>query len=356
MKILHVITSLRTGGAEKLMVDLLPRLKARGLDVDLLLFDGTDPPFRRDIEAAGIRVFDLGTGGSVYSPVRMLKLIPYLRKYDIIHTHNTAPPLFAAIGGMAASAILCTTEHNTSNRRRRWKWYASVDRWMYNRYRRVICISKKAEDNLREFIGTSRAEILTVNNGIDVARYASAEPSPELEGIAPGSRKIIMVAGFRWEKDQDTLIMALKELPQRFHLFLVGDGVRRPELETIVRVENLADRVHFFGLRTDVPQLLHAADYVVMSSHFEGLSLSSVEGMSVGKPFLASDVDGLREVVKGAGVLFPHGDSKALANEIMVLENAPEKYISVADACRQRASQFDISKMVEAYAELYKSL
>lgn len=356
MKILHVITSLRTGGAEKLMVDLLPRLKARGLDVDLLLFDGTDTPFRRDIEAAGIRVFDLGTGGSVYSPVRLLKLIPYLRKYDIVHTHNTAPQLFVAIGSMAASAILCTTEHNTSNRRRRWKWYASVDRWMYNRYRRVICISKKAEDNLREFIGTSRAEILTINNGIDVARYASAEPSPELEGIAPGSRKIIMVAGFRWEKDQDTLIRSLKHLPSKFHLFLVGDGVRRPELEALATHENLADRVHFLGLRTDVPQLLHAADYVVMSSHFEGLSLSSVEGMSVGRPFLASDVDGLREVVKGAGVLFAHCDSEALANKVLALENSPEEYRSVADACRQRAAQYDISAMAENYASCYNKI
>lgn len=356
MKILHVITSLRTGGAEKLMVDLLPRLKDRGLDVDLLLFDGTDTPFRRDIEAAGVRVFDLGTGGSVYSPVRMLKLIPYLRKYDIIHTHNTAPQLFAAIGSMAASAILCTTEHNTSNRRRRWKWYASVDRWMYNRYHRVICISKKAEDNLREFIGTSRAEILTVNNGIDVARYASAEPSPELEGIAPGSRKIMMVAGFRWEKDQDTLIRSLKYLPSEFHLFLVGDGVRRPELEALAKNENLADRVHFLGLRTDVPQLLHAADYVVMSSHFEGLSLSSVEGMSVGSPFLASDVDGLREVVTGAGILFPHKDSETLAHQILQLEKSHESYTSVANACLDRASDFDISKMVEGYYRIYNPL
>lgn len=356
MKILHVITSLRTGGAEKLMVDLLPRLKAKGYDVDLLLFDGTDTPFRRDVEAAGIKVFDLGISGSVYSPLRLLKLTPYLKKYDIIHTHNTAPQLFTAIGSLVGCGILCTTEHNTSNRRRKWKWYALIDRWMYNRYKRVICISQKAEENLRQYIGQTRAEITTINNGVDVERYASAMQSADLEAIAPGSRKIIMVAGFRWEKDQDTLIKSLKELPQRFHLFLVGDGVRRPELETIVRVENLADRVHFFGLRTDVPQLLHAADYVVMSSHFEGLSLSSVEGMSVGKPFLASDVDGLREVVKGAGVLFPHGDSKALAKEIMALEDSPEKYRSVAHACRQRASQFDISKMVDSYAKLYKSL
>ena len=84
--------------------------------------------------------------------------------------------------------------------------------------------------------------------------------------------------------------------------------------------------------------------------------LQKQESNRVGKPFLASDVDGLREVVKGAGILFSHGDSKAVANEIMTLENSPEKYRSVADACRQRAAQFDISKMVDAYAELYKTL
>lgn len=356
MKILHVITSMRTGGAEKLMVDLLPRLKVKGIDVDLLLLDGTDTPFRRDVEAAGIRVFDLGKGGSVYSPLRLLKLIPYLRKYDVVHTHNTAPQLFAALGSVLCSVVLCTTEHNTSNRRRGWRWYAAIDRWMYGRYRHVVCISKKAEDNLRAYIRESKAQICTVNNGVDIAKYAAASPSAELERMAPGSRKIMMVAGFRWEKDQDTLIRALKNLPCQFHLFFVGDGVRRSESESLVRAENLVDRVHFLGLRTDVPELLHAADYIVMSSHFEGLSLSSVEGMSVGKPFLASDVDGLREVVDGAGVLFPHGDSTAFAKEIISLESSPERYRSVSAACRGRAARFDILEMTEGYTQIYRLL
>lgn len=246
--------------------------------------------------------------------------------------------------------------HTTSNRRRAWRWYAMVDRWMYGRYKRVICISQKAEDNLRLFIGHTQADISTVNNGVDIERYASAAPSLELDSIAPGSRKIIMVAGFRWEKDQDTIIKALRNLSPRFHLFLVGDGARRPDLEALSTTENVADRVHLLGIRSDVPALLHAADYVVMSSHFEGLSLSSVEGMSVGKPFLASDVDGLREVVGGAGILFPHRDSMTLADEIMSLEDSPEKYHSVAFVCRERASHYDISKMVEGYSRIYNSL
>lgn len=356
MKILHVITSLRTGGAEKLMIDLLPRLMQRGHQVDLLLFDGTDTPFKREAEQAGIKVFDLGIGGSVYSPLRLLKLIPFLKNYDIIHTHNTAPQFFVAIASCFKRAKLVTTEHGGSNRRRSIHGFKIIDKWMYRHYDNVICIAEKTQKNLLDYLGTPLPGVVTINNGVDIARYADAIPSKELESIAPGSRKIMMVAGFRWEKDQDTLIKALKYLPAQFHLFLVGDGVRRPELEALVKAENLLDRVHFLGLRSDVPQLLHAADYVVMSSHFEGLSLSSVEGMSVGKPFLASDVDGLREVVKGAGILFPYQDSETLAKEIISLASSPQKYKVIAEACGCRSLCYDISAMVAAYARCYDEI
>lgn len=356
MKILHVITSLRTGGAEKLMVGLLPRLKAKGFDADLCVFNGQRTAFYEELLQKGICITDFGEGNGVYN----IKNIPRLRKlmkhYDIIHTHNTAPQLFAALANVGLGRKLVTTEHNTSNRRRAWKGYTAVDRWMYNRYNHVICISQKAEDNLRHYIGGCKAGILTINNGIDIAGYAAAEASDELEGLAPGSRRIIMVAGFRAQKDQDTLIRALKLLPGTFHLFLVGDGARRKEIETLTTELNLRNRVHLMGIRSDVPALLHAADYVVMSSHYEGLSLSSVEGMCVGRPFLASDVDGLREVVSGAGILFPHGGSAALAAEILKLENSPEQYKAVADVCGRRAADYDISKMVEGYERIYKQL
>ncbi|MDE6119737.1 MAG: glycosyltransferase, partial [Muribaculaceae bacterium] len=353
MKILHVITSLRTGGAEKLMVDLLPRLKAKGLEVDLLLFDGSDTPFRQEIESKGIKVFDLGVGGSVYSPLRLLKLILFLKNYHVVHTHNTAPQLYGAIASFFKRVKLVTTEHGGSNRRRAIKGFRTIDKWMYRQYDNVICIAEKTKENLLNYLGVDLPGVVTINNGVDIARYANALPSEELEAIAPDSRKIMMVAGFRWEKDQDTLIKAVVELPDHFHLFLVGDGVRRPELEALAYQSGISDRVHFLGMRSDVDNLLHAVDYIVMSSHFEGLSLSSVEGMSVGKPFLASDVDGLREVVQGAGILFPHEDPKALAEEIMQLENSSELYKSISTSCYERAWQFDLNEMVEGYFNIY---
>ncbi len=356
MRILHVITSLYTGGAEKLMVDLLPRLRDCGYEVDLCIFNGEKTPFYNELAEKNIHIIDFGEHNGVYNFKNILRLRKLMKRYSIIHTHNTSPQLFAALANYGIDTKLVTTEHGGSNRRRSWKWYAAVDRWMYSRYRKVICISQKAEDNLREFIGESKAEVLTINNGVDVNKYASATPSAELESIAPGSRKIIMVAGFRWEKDQDTIIKALTHMPENFHLFLVGDGVRRKECEALAAHTGVAERVHFLGIRSDVPALLHAADYVVMSSHFEGLSLSSVEGMSVGKPFLASDVDGLREVVYGAGILFPHSNAEALAAEILKLDSSTELYKAVADACRQRCLQFDISKMTDGYCKIYDSL
>ena len=355
MKILHIITSLHTGGAEKLIIDLTPRLRELGHSVDVLLFDGSDTPFKQQLVAAGITILELGKGGSVYNPLHIFNFIPIIRQYDIIHTHNTAPQLFAAIANILGKTKLITTEHSTDNRRRHLWWYKPIDRFMYNQYKEVICISDQAEENLRNYIGKCRANITTIYNGVDIQKYATAQPSNELNNIAPNCKKIIMVAGFRYQKDQDTLIRATALLPQEFHTFLVGDGERREVCENLAIAEELSDRVHFMGIRMDVPELLKAADYIVMSSHWEGLSLASIEGMSVGKPFLASDVDGLREMTTNAGVLFQHQNATQLAEEIKVLDKNTAKYQQIAQQCFDKAKLFDISIMAEKYNAIYKS-
>lgn len=353
MKILYIITSLHTGGAEKLIVDLTPRLRKIGHSVDVLLFDGSDTPFKQQLVTSGIRIIELSKGGAVYNPMHIFKLIPIIRKYDIIHTHNTAPQLFTAIANLFCNKTLITTEHTTTNRRRDWWWYKPIDRFMYSQYKEVICISDQAEENLRNYIGKCRANITTIYNGVDVQKYATAHPSNDLNMIAPNCKKIIMVAGFRYQKDQDTLIRATALLPQNFHTYLVGDGERREVCENLAISEGVADRVHFMGIRMDVPKLLKAADYVVMSSHWEGLSLASIEGMSVGKPFLASDVDGLREMTINAGILFQHQNAVQLAEKIMMLDESPSKYQQIAQQCFDKAKLFDISIMAEKYNNVY---
>lgn len=345
------------GGAEKLVSEIVPMLRNKGHDVDVCLFDGVETAFKRALTAEGVTVYTLGVNCNVYNPIFIFKLAKLMRRYDVVHTHNTAPQLFAAIGSVLCSVVLVTTEHNTSNRRRDWKWYALIDKWMYSRYKKVICISDSTETNLREFINERSGKISTIYNGINIGRYASALPVDKTQITKYPDRKIVtMVAGFRYQKNQETLIRAMKHLRVDAELWLIGDGERRPIIEQCINDNNLSEHVRLLGVRSDIPSLLKAADIVVQSSHWEGFGLAAVEGMAAGKPVIASDVEGLAQVVEGAGLLFPRGDDMALAKIINDLLTNDYYYKEIADKCFERAQMYDIQKMVDSYNNLYKSL
>lgn len=360
MKILHIITSLYTGGAEKLMVDLLPRMKGVGHDVELCVFCGDRTPFYEQLEEYGIKIHSFYAGMKhLYNPLNIYKLywLIHTNQYDIVHTHNTAPQLFAALVSVLCKTTLVTTEHNTTNRRRDKVYLKPFDNWMYGRYSQIICISDQAEENYLQYLGDGKNErVCTIYNGIDYNRYSSAKPADDVRSI--GSIIITNVAAFRPQKDQPTLIKAMQDLPDKYHLCLVGGGddQRKELLETIITELGLCDRVHLLGLRSDVPEVLAASDYVVMCSHYEGLSLSSLEGMASGKPFLADNVDGLCEIVEGNGVLFEHEDAKGFANTVMKLDCDKVYREQVIKQCQTKASNYDISVMVKKYLNVYEGI
>ena len=359
MKILHVITSLRVGGAEMLMGSLLPQLKQKGYEVSLYVFLGIRTPISEQLEAAGITLIMGDATSSVYHPKHIYKLRKLLPQYDIIHTHNTAPQLFTAIANMRVHRPLVTTEHSTNNRRRHIYCFRKIDRWMYQQYQHVICISEICRKNLMDYLGYDIANVCVINNGIDTKHFMNATASAEYNHHTLGAQNIVInVAGFRWEKDQATIIRAMSRLPLSYHLLLVGDGEsgRIAACRRLAQDLNVSDRVHFLGVRTDVPTLLKTADIVVMSSHFEGLSLSNLEGMAAGKPFVASDVDGLRDIVAGYGVLFPHEDDEALAQVIRQLCENTDYAATIATRCQKRAQEFDICRMVAGYDVIYHKI
>lgn len=357
MRILQVITSLKIGGAEHIVVHLVKLLRQRGHEVDVVVFNGEETSFTTELKATGCKIFNLGHG--FYDLRYIAKLRRIMRDYDIIHTHNSSPQLYAVLANIGIGRLLVTTEHSTNNRKREHPIFASIDKWMYNRYNRIVTISDIAEQQLCEYLGQHalrglKERILTINNGVDVQYFYDARPLPELDH--PEKFVTVMVAGFREAKDQDTVIKAMALLPSEYELWLVGDGVRRQDLEELIKKEQVANRVRLLGIRSDVPNILKSSDVIVMSSHWEGLSLSNIEGMSSGKPFIASEVNGLKEVTACYGLLFPHGDAEALAQIIRRLHDDPAYYREVAERCYARAKQFDISRMIDEYEKVYRQI
>ena len=96
MRILQVITSLEMGGAETLLVNMIPRLQALGHEVDLCVFNGNETPLMQRLkeQCPQTNLFVLGTG--YYNPVYIFKLMRRMRGYDLVHTHNSSPQLFVA--------------------------------------------------------------------------------------------------------------------------------------------------------------------------------------------------------------------------------------------------------------------
>ena len=358
MKILHIITSLRIGGAERMISELLPRLCNRGHDVKLLLFDGTRSSLYDHIERESITIYTLGKGVvQMWNPLHVFRLRKFLhrKKFDIVHTHNTPCQLLTALVAGKNAPILITTEHNTFNRRRNWRWYAAIDRWMYSRYDYVICVGEKVKENLTARLckNINSANIAVVPNGVDLKRFS--------DSVLYSSKKrdeyiIMMVAAFRKQKDQPTLLRAMQYLSDNYVLWFAGDGEQKKECEKLADKLGINRRVRFLGDRADVPQLLATTDVVVLSSHYEGMSLSCIEGMVSGKPFIASDVEGLHDIVAGAGLLFPHEHYKRLAELIRQVCENKEYGLGVATRCQERAMQYDIENVVTSYEKIYYKL
>lgn len=355
MKILHIIDSLSMGGAENLVCQLAVNQMKMGHEVRIVeLASPNIDTLRKKVENAGIKDFVLDKH-SPYNPINIFRLMKHIGWGDVMHVH-----LFPALYWAAFSKILkCAdkpfvyTEHSTKNKRRsKWLLHA-VDSFVYRRYKEVVACSDKALETYLQSFPNMRTSVIP--NGVDVDAYINAEPYSKYEiiGVDGNPFIITMVASFRYPKRQDNIIKALASLPNDCHAIFAGGGGNTGYLSEMAKENGVKDRIHFLGIRSDVNRILKTSDVIVMSSEYEGLSLSSIEGMAAVKPFIASDVNGLREVVQGAGELFDNNNPEELASIIQHLKDDEDYYLFIQKRCLERAKQFDIRQVASAYVDLY---
>jgi len=346
MKLLHVISSMEVGGAQRLLSDLLPVQKKQGMDVSLLVYEDIDNALTQKIKTADIPILSLGQA-NYKNPLNIWRIRRIIRNYDMVHVH-----LFPSLYWVAIASIglkrpkLVWTEHSTYNQRR-GKWYfRPIEKWMYRRYKGIISISKQTQDALQYWLRRNDARFHVINNGIDltVMDHTSVPIIP---------KSLLMVSRFVPAKDQETIIRAMKYIDPEAQLRFVGDGETMERCQQLAREEGVANRIAFLGKRTDVTQLIAESYIGIQSSHWEGFGLTAVEMMAAGKPVVASDVDGLKQVVEGAGEIFNTGDEKQLATIVNHILADPAFYHTLSQRCKSRAQQFDIQTMTKKYTEVY---
>ncbi len=353
MKVLHVITSLRTGGAERLVLDLTAKMREAGIETDIAVFDGTQTPLMDEARKREINPIILGTGyRSMYDPRHVIRLGKIIGKYDLVNTHNYTPQIFTALAsGRRGKPVIVTTEHNTDNRRRGNMLFRIPDHIMYRRYDSVICCSEPVRSNMADYLGTQE-KMVTIANGINLTPFLTI---PENSGHN-GRKNILMVAAFRPQKDHLTALRALSLLPAEVGMTFAGEGETMDAVKAEASRLGLDNRVTFAGNITDIPGACREADAMLLSTRYEGLSLSSIEAMASGRPFVATDVNGITENTGDGALLVPPGSPREMAEALRLTLYDPGFARSLGEKGRRQAQRFDISTTTKLYISHYQTL
>ncbi len=347
MRILHVITSLEKGGAQRLLSDLLP-LQAKTDEVTLLVYERTTNDFEHKMIEAGVKIFSLEEH-SFYNPGVIFRMRKIFKGYDVVHAHLFPTVWWASLAARGLKIKMVYTEHSTYNSRR-GKWFLRpIEQFMYSRYDTIISISQQTQDALCSWLRANDDRFVVICNGVDSARFASVK-KPVIQ------KSLIMVSRFATSKDQETVIRAMQQIDSEATLRFVGDGENLEHCKQVAAELGLSERVHFLGSRSDVAELVAESYIGIQSSNWEGFGLTAVEIMSCGKPVIASNVDGLKQVVEGAGEIFSLGNANELAVRVNALLSDEPHYNRCAEACKKRAAQYDISVMNDGYLNVYKKL
>lgn len=358
MRVLQIIDSLPTGGGARFVVNSVPLFNEMGVDTDVLLLDGTETSFYDELEKTrSCKIISL-TKGKRWDPRNIFRIIPYLKQYDLVHVHIFPGSYFVALAKFFSrrSAPIVFTEHNSQNRRAVHFIFRNIENFVYAQFKKIVCLTTTVEKFVLNNLNVSSAKLEVIENGVDIKKIINTKGYKKKEfGYTESQKLILMSARFELQKDHETVIKALSSLSKEFFLLLAGEGSKLNFYKKMVHDLQLEDRVTFLGNRKDIFEIMKMCDFNVLSSHFEGLSLSAIEGLASGKPFIASDVAGL-DFIKNAGILFPKGDYDGLAKILEELSNDEVLYNKTVKNCLEKAYQYDIKNMMEKYITLYHNL
>jgi glycosyltransferase involved in cell wall biosynthesis len=357
-RIVHVLTTIRHGGAERVGLDLAREQRALGADASVICLQELGellPAF----EAAGVPVRRLAGGpgpGVLRTAWRLARL---LRELDptVVHTHNGAPQIAAGLGQRLrhwrrAGTTLIHTEHGRLHDTR--PALLQLRRWTAGEFDAIVAVSADARAQLLDYGIHGASGVDVIANGVDVARFG-----PPTTGRATPAFQIVHVGRLDAIKGQDVLLAAMPAIrhaiPQ-VRLTIVGDGPTRAQLEIQTRSEGIDDIVEFVGAAMDIRPYLRSANLFVLPSRSEGISLALLEAMASGVPVLATDVGGNREVIGSDefGTLVPAEQPALLAQGAITLLQCPDLATRRGIAAqRQVQLHFGIERTVSSYASYY---
>jgi glycosyltransferase involved in cell wall biosynthesis len=296
---------------------------------------------------------------SIYGLNPLINTIKYASNFsqgDMIHAHLFPTTYYTAIAKKFGflKAHLVITEHNSTNRRRKI-WLKWLDRLMYYQYDAIICISEGVKQSLVQWLPEVKNKCHVVYNGTKISGNREFIPNN-------GNPKLLSVGRLVEQKNYPQILDILSPIlkDQKLNYTIAGEGILRNQIEKFIVESQIKSQVKLLGRIPDVTQEYQTHDIFIILSKWEGFGLACVEALSYGLRVIASDAEGMREIllpILGKGVLLVDLNDN---NEI--IRNQIQEFILKADTKEdfdlriRRARDFDIQETAIGYVEVYKSL
>jgi glycosyltransferase involved in cell wall biosynthesis len=368
-RILHVIDHLGSGGAQEAVCQLVKYGQTERFQPEVVALHGSGH-YWDVLRSWGVPVHTLVPQEFARAaiPLIFLRLFFLLarNRYDIVHTHLIGANVLAApLAALYRVPVRFTHDQTHDDVRD----YSLVHRWLDTLANRlnhhIIAVSSSIRTFLCRKEKVSADKISVIYNSVDLLRFSPRKDTGARQqarhkwGLPAEALIVGGVGRLHYQKNFPLFLEVAAEvcarLPQALFV-IAGEGADRAALEEMSRKLGLASRVRFLGFVKEMPELYQGLDLLLLTSHFEGMPLTVLEAMAMGVPVVASQVDGVEEVLEDGrdAILVPPGNKELFIQEICRMLQDRKLRQRLSRAGQEKARQhFSAEAMVRQVEALY---
>ena len=358
LRILHTEWSDGWGGQERRVMSEMTGMLSRGHQV----FLATRPQCRIADEArkAGIPVSETAFRGS-FDPASILKLMRLIRteNIQIVNTHSGKDTWSGGLAAKLSGRIFVRTRHLNYPSKR------NLAHFIHYLPDQIVTCGEVMRDTLIETYGFPPQQLTSIPTGIDFNRFRAVTSRDKTRaelGIPTDSSVVLMAGIIRGVKRHEIALRGLAPLMHEgadIHLLIAGDGPMKTDMEALATSLGIGDRTHFLGFRDDLPDLMQAADMLLLTSRSEGVPQVISQAMGNGLAVIATDVGGVPELISNeeTGLLVPPESPEAVTGAVRHLIDQPELAQALESRARDYAlNHLSLDAMLDRTESLYNSL
>lgn len=366
LRLCYVYYEPRPSGQSEHVLSLVHNLDRQRFAVTVVMPDLL-ASLKEDYVSAGARVLTLPLRKLRWPAAAITGLINEFRrgKPHLVHIHSQEAGLIARpLARLSGTHRVVYTPHTINIRNRRWqKLYWQFEKSLSAITDRIISINDADRQTLIQ-LGVSAEKLITVYNGIDLARFDPLAPPPaEIKNLYGTGQALVMQVGRMNEQKApfDFLEGARQVLGQMpaARFVLVGDGPLLESVRQKIRADGLENRVYAVGAQPQAFRWMQAADIVTLTSYWEGSPYTLLEAMAWCKPVVATGVNGCPELVHEGetGFLVPPGEPNEWADRVLRLLADPQCRRKMGESGRKHLeNNFTIKLMTEKLTEIYEEI